>query len=229
MLNVLIAEDNMQISVHLSNTINTPNVRCIGILNEGSKVYEKIKELKPDILLLDLRMPGKNGLDILKEIDSDNEINTRVYIYSGDSKYISKARDYNCVERFYTKNTPPEEISRQLKEESMSSSIENTRKEVSELLFKLGFTYSLEGTKLITDCIMYSIEKNEDKIKKIYEYIAKRNKKNTHTIKSDINTAVNNMWRFTDRKKTRRILRLGEADKPSSKNVITMVKYYVEA
>ena len=49
-----------------------------------------------------------------------------------------------------------------------------------------------------------------------------------NTIKSDINTAINNMWKYTNKERTRRILRLGECDKPSSKNVIAMVKYYVE-
>lgn len=62
MLNVLIAEDNATISIHLLNVINTPNVRCIGILNEGTKVYKMIRELKPDVLILDLKMPGKNGI-----------------------------------------------------------------------------------------------------------------------------------------------------------------------
>ena len=57
--------------------------------------------------------------------------------------------------------------------------------------------------------------------------MAKRKGENIHTIKSDINTAINNMWKYTDRTKARRILRLGDYDKPSSKSVISMVKYYV--
>src|SRR5574344_29006 len=112
MLNVLIAEDNVPISIHLSNIINTQNVRCIGILNEGTKVYEKLKKLKPDILILDLKMPGKNGLEILKEIQMDNQIKTKVYIYSGEAEYITLAREYKCIDRFFFKTTPPEEIAR---------------------------------------------------------------------------------------------------------------------
>lgn len=48
-----------------------------------------------------------------------------------------------------------------------------------------------------------------------------------HTIKSDINTAIENMWRFTDKNKTRKILRIGEYDKPSCKGIVTMIKYYI--
>ena len=94
-------------------------------------------------------------------------------------------------------------------------------------MFKIGFTYSLKGTKLINNCILYSIVEDEDNIKKIYSEIARRKGENVHTVKSDINTAIKNMWRFSDRTKTRKILRLGENDIPSTKSIISMVKYYV--
>lgn len=228
MLNVLIAEDNMQISVHLSNMINTtPNVRCIGIVNQGNKVYQKIKSVEPDILILDLRMPGKNGLEILKEIENDKDVKTRIYIYSADLHYISLAREYKCVDKFFTKRTPAEEIARYLEEINNSLSSENTKDKIIDILFRLGFTYSLKGTKIIYDCIYYSITQNEDKVYKLYEYISKKYGDNTHTVKSCVNTAIKNMWRSTDRNKVRKILRLGECDEPSSKDVISMVKYYV--
>lgn len=227
MLNVLIAEDNMQISVHLSNMINTENVRCIGILNEGTKVYERIEELNPDVLILDLKMPGKNGLEILKEIEANKKIKTKVFIYSGEMKYMTLAREYKCVDRFFSKLTPAEEISRELEGMVEQISNKNTGDKIIDILFKLGFTYSLKGTRFINDCILYSIVEDEDNIKNIYVEIAKRKGENMHTIKSDINTAINNMWKYTDRAKTRKILRLGEYDKPSCKDVISMIKYYV--
>ena len=227
MLNVLIAEDNIQISVHLSNMINTKNVRCIGILNEGTKVSEKIEELNPDVLILDLKMPGRNGLEILKDIETNKRIKTKIFIYSGEMKYMTLAREYKCIDRFFSKLTPAEEIARELEGMVEQISNKNTGDKIMDILFKLGFTYSLKGTRFINDCILYSIVENEDNIKNIYAEIAKKKGENMHTIKSDINTAINNMWKCTDRTKTRRILRLGEYDKPSCKDVISMVKYYV--
>lgn len=227
MLNVLIAEKDVQIGVHLLNTINTNEVRCLGILNEGSNVYKKVKELNPDVLILELKMPGKNGLDVLKEIQKDTTINTQVFVYSGETKYLEKARNYECVSRFFSKMTPAEEISRQLQEMSEKTTNKNIGKQISEILFSLGFTYSLKGTRLINACILYSIIEDEDNINKIYIKIAKEKGQNIHTIKSDINTAISSMWRYTDKKKTREILRLGNWDKPSSKGVISMVKYHI--
>ena len=228
MLNVLIAEDNVPASVHLSNTINTSNVRCIGILNNGTKVYEKMKELNPDVLLLDLKMPGKNGINILQEIQNDKELNTKVFIYSGEMEYIAVARKYSCVDKFYYKTTPAEQISKELEEVSNNLYHDNTENRIIEILLKLGFAYTLRGTRFLNDCILYSVVNNEDKINNIYEEIAKSTSENVNTIKSNINTAISNMCKFTDKVKTRKILRLGEHEKPSAKIIISMVKYYIE-
>ena len=97
MLNVLIAEDNMQISVHLANIINTKTVRCIGILKEGTKMYQQVKELKPDVLILDLKMPVKNGIETLDELQIDKIIRTKAFIYLGKMEYISLARRYKYI------------------------------------------------------------------------------------------------------------------------------------
>lgn len=190
-------------------------------------MYQQVKELKPDVLILDLKMPGKNGLEILDEIQADRKIKTKVFIYSGVMEYISIAREYKCVDRFFSKLTPAEEISRILESLVEEISNKNTEDKIIDILFKLGFTYSLKGTKLINDCILYSIVENEDNIKNIYAEIARQNGENMYTIKSDINTAIKKMWKYTDKARTRRILRLGETEKPSNKSVISMVKYYI--
>lgn len=228
MLNVLIAEDDIPISIQLSNTINTDKIRCIGILNEGIKVVQKIKELKPDVLILDLKLPGKSGIDILKEVQEDKTIKTRIIIYSGEIEYMSIVRKYDFVYGFYSKITPKQEIARIL--ENMYEEIynKNTGDKIVEILFDLGFSYSLKGTRLINDCILYSILKKEDNIKNIYCELSKQRGENVYTIKSDINTAINSMWRFTDKNIARKILRLGDYDKPSCKAIVSMVKYYVE-
>jgi len=52
----------------------------------GSGVIEKIKEAKPDLVLLDLNLPDKHGKDILREIKDDLEIRSiPVVIISADA------------------------------------------------------------------------------------------------------------------------------------------------
>ena len=230
MLSVLISEDNVPVSIHLANSINTQkSMKCIGILNDGMNVYQRIKELNPDILILDLKMPGKDGLEVLKEIQNDKLVKTKVIIYSGEMEYMTLIRNFECVERLFSKITPSQEIIKELEEMVDSLSNKKTQEKIFDILFKIGFTYSLKGTRLMNDCILYSIVEDEDNIKNIYEEIARRRGQNVNTLKSDIDTAIKNMWRFADRSKTRKILRIGDYDKPSCKVIISMVKYYMNS
>lgn len=50
----------------------------------------------------------------------------------------------------------------------------NTEDKITDILFKLGFTYSLKGTRFINDCILYSIVEDEDNVKKLYSEVAKK-------------------------------------------------------
>lgn len=228
MLNVLVAEDDVHVSINLSNEINTNEMRCIGILNDGTKVLQKIKEKEPDFLILDLKMPGRNGIQILEEIEKNEQIKTKVIVYSGEVTYMTLTSKFRCIERFYTKLTATQEIARQLKiiAENMYQNSINQR--ITEILLKIGFTYTLKGTRLIHNCILYSINNEVENINEIYNQMASDKKCNVHTIKSDIYTAINNMWRYADKTKVRKLLRIGDTDNPSSKNIIFMAKYYVK-
>ena len=228
MINVLIAEDDMNICINTSNAINTKDIRCAWIVTDGSRVYQRVRELNPDVLILDLDLPNKNGIEILKEIQSDSKIKTKIFIYSGYTEMISEVRNYSCVKGFFSKITPAQEIARNIEEMSKEIKQNYIKERISNMLVNLGFSYYLKGTRFIADCINYSITKNEDTIDNLYYFVSKRNGENIKTIKSDINTAVNNMWRSTDKEKTRKFLRIGECDKPCTKDVISMIKYYIK-
>ena len=45
-----------------------PNHEVIGMVHDGSKALDEVRRLKPDLVLLDLLMPGKLGLDVCREI-----------------------------------------------------------------------------------------------------------------------------------------------------------------
>lgn len=46
-------------------------VEVIGQANNPQEAIEGILKLKPDVVLLDIRMPGGNGIDVLKNIKKD--------------------------------------------------------------------------------------------------------------------------------------------------------------
>lgn len=59
----------------------------VEIITEGEKVMASLRKKRPDLLVLDLVMPGKNGFEVLKEIRADKKFkNLKVIIASNLSQ-----------------------------------------------------------------------------------------------------------------------------------------------
>lgn len=68
-IRVLIAENSLLMRKVLANIINSdPNMQVIGEAKNGKEVLEKIAELKPDVVTLDINLPLLNGIDVLEYI-----------------------------------------------------------------------------------------------------------------------------------------------------------------
>lgn len=55
------------------------DIKIVGEASNGSECVQMLAKLKPDILLLDLRMPGKDGLAVLEETNLDS-LATRIIV-----------------------------------------------------------------------------------------------------------------------------------------------------
>jgi len=66
---ILIADDHDIIREGIKNILRKqPDYEIVGEAQDGEEVLEKVGELKPDILLLDITMPKKSGLEILDQV-----------------------------------------------------------------------------------------------------------------------------------------------------------------
>jgi NarL family two-component system response regulator LiaR len=69
-IRVLIADDHAVVRVGLRALLaSEPGFEVIGEAADGLAAIEQVRALRPDVLLLDLRMPGKNGLQVIEELD----------------------------------------------------------------------------------------------------------------------------------------------------------------
>jgi len=69
MKKILFVEDDLAIAKSLSYKLHQANFK-VTTLNSGELALETLKKIKPNLVLLDIILPGKNGLEILKEIKS---------------------------------------------------------------------------------------------------------------------------------------------------------------
>jgi two-component system alkaline phosphatase synthesis response regulator PhoP len=61
--------------------------------NDGQEAVEKARSEKPDAIILDLMMPGKNGFEAMKEIRSDASIaNIPILVLTGIGEHLAHSR-----------------------------------------------------------------------------------------------------------------------------------------
>ena len=85
MIRVIVVDDsNFMVNVIKNILESDKGIRVIGTAKSGAEAIEKIKELKPDVVTLDVLMPGMNGLEALREIMRDCP--TRVVMISAADK-----------------------------------------------------------------------------------------------------------------------------------------------
>lgn len=68
-VNVLIVDDSAFMRKVLTDILNAENgINVVGTATDGLDALEKLEQLNPDVLTLDVEMPGMNGIDCLKAI-----------------------------------------------------------------------------------------------------------------------------------------------------------------
>lgn len=66
---ILIADDHAIIRQGLCAMLEKqPNIEVIGAVDDGKKALELVRELKPDIVIMDITMPNLNGVDATRKI-----------------------------------------------------------------------------------------------------------------------------------------------------------------
>ena len=70
LIEVLIVDDHPIMRVGIAAMISKCNeMRVVGFAGSGEEAIEKFTKHRPDIVLLDLRLPGMSGVETLQEID----------------------------------------------------------------------------------------------------------------------------------------------------------------
>lgn len=95
MINVMLADDHVLIREGIKQLLEFDgSMKVIAEASDGIECLEKLKNVKPDILLLDINMPNMNGIDVLKELKEKNDpIKVLILTVHSEVEYLVKAVD----------------------------------------------------------------------------------------------------------------------------------------
>jgi two-component system NarL family response regulator len=108
---VLIVDDHPMVAEGIEAILETyPDIEVVGTLSNGREAVDRVAELAPDVVLMDLNMPGVSGLSAT-EILMEDHPDLRVLILSmhDSPEYISTALNHGA-KGYVLKDVPTEAI-----------------------------------------------------------------------------------------------------------------------
>ena len=94
---VVIAEDEAIIRLDLRETLEEEGYEVVGETGRGDEAIELTRSLRPDLAILDIKMPGLDGLAAAKAITADRLCAVLVLTAFSQREFIEQARDAGAL------------------------------------------------------------------------------------------------------------------------------------
>ena len=73
-MNVVLVDDSLIVRERVANIISEiPGVKVIGEAGNSFEAIEVVRKTKPDVVILDIKMPGESGLQVLRKLRKEFE------------------------------------------------------------------------------------------------------------------------------------------------------------
>lgn len=111
-INALLADDQILFVESLKTVLETraPEIRVQDIAHDGREAVESVRRLKPDIVLMDVRMPVMDGVEATRIIHREYpDVAIMMLTTFDDDRYVSEALRFGAA-GYLLKDSPPSEL-----------------------------------------------------------------------------------------------------------------------
>lgn len=195
-------EESLALSEHFSNS---DNFKVIGTSNDGNQVVKDVESLKPDYLVMEVLLSGKDGFKVLDELKETMGENLPKIIFLSSishSGFVSKAIKEGAS-YFMVKPVTPENLEERLLDldNDLKSSDDKNDKQldekISNIFISIGIPAHIKGYQFLREAVKLAVEEPEiigSITKKLYPTIAEKFETSSSKVERGMRHAIEVAW-----------------------------------
>lgn len=161
-INTIIIDDDLAAIEKLSNDLRSfPEIKVLDSATSAETAKKIIIEKQPDLLFLDIEMPGASGIELLKEIQSEIAPDMHIIFYTAYDQYLRNSLLVADFDYYLLKPYLPEELAtaiERVRSKNNQATVENLLKQ--ENLFAI---QTVTGIKMLKqeDILLFEYPPNK--------------------------------------------------------------------
>lgn len=117
MLEILVVDDSALMRSGLQCMLDSqPDLRVVGLADDGEAGLRQAQELRPGVVLMDLRMPGMDGIEATRRLKAMDPCPTVVVLTANCGSAVVRDAFAAGADGFLLKDMPPEQLLRALRD-----------------------------------------------------------------------------------------------------------------
>lgn len=96
-IRVVIAEDEAIIRLDLKETLEEEGYEVVGETGRGDQAIDLVRALQPDLAILDIKMPGMDGLEVARHVTAEKLCGVLILTAFSQREVVEQARDAGAL------------------------------------------------------------------------------------------------------------------------------------
>lgn len=213
-IRILLADDNQSILRLLTDFFSRKeDIEVVGTVSDGSEIASAVRQYQPEILVMDIIMPRRDGFMALEELNQMEEgLRPKVIVLTGLSRddfimraiqlgasyYMVKPFDMNLLySRIQESAGERAPLATQSAPESVTAAAETADERITNLFLTLGIPAHIKGYQYLREAVLMVLENREiinHITKELYPGIARRFDTSASKVERAMRHAIEVAW-----------------------------------